>query len=318
LAQEIANDLLTKSADHTGSRVLGHLSVGGTYMARGLPAPAQDQFEAVLKLTKQAEDFGLLSAIGIDPFCMNRSFLGLVLLFLGFPEDGFSAGEVALAQARQMKHTPTIAMTLTILVRTMVLIGDHTRAQRHIDEHVALTSELNFPFWRGQALVYLGWLRGKLGDVDEAIAIVREGRSVFVESGGRMWDTLHATVLADLLRHAEDLDGAGELLTNALRSGRDSGEQWLEAEMLRHLSLVHAALGEQAKAEDCLRQALAFSKARCARQWELRAATALASLRLKQRRHSDARELLEPLLAGFGPDKTPDLLEARALLEAAK
>jgi class 3 adenylate cyclase/tetratricopeptide (TPR) repeat protein len=318
LAQEIADDLLGKSADHAGSRVLGHLSVGGTYMGRGLPAPAQDQFKAVLKLTKQAEDFGLLSAIGIDPFCMNRSFLGLVLLFLGFPEDGLSAGEVALAQARQIKHTPTIAMTLTILVRTMVLIGDHTRAQRHIDEHVALTSELNFPFWRGQALVYLGWLRGRLGEVDEAIATVREGRSVFLESGGRMWDTLHATVLADLLRHEEDLDGAGGLLTDALRSGRESGERWLEAEMLRHLSLVHAAQGEQAKAEDYLRQALAFSKARCARQWELRAATALARLRLKQRRHSDACELLEPLLAGFGPDKTPDLLEARALLEAAK
>ena len=135
---------------------------------------------------KQVEDLSLVSVVGLEPSCVSRSFLGLVLLWLGFPEESLSIGEAAIAQAKQTKHTPTIAMTLTLLVRTMVLIGDHTRAQRHIGEQVALTSELSFPFWRGQALVYLGWLRGRPGDIHEAIAIVREGRSVFLGTGGRL------------------------------------------------------------------------------------------------------------------------------------
>jgi predicted ATPase len=38
LTQEIADDLLGKSGDQVGARLLGHISVGGTYMLRGMPA----------------------------------------------------------------------------------------------------------------------------------------------------------------------------------------------------------------------------------------------------------------------------------------
>jgi predicted ATPase len=207
-------------------------------------------------------------------------------------------------------------MTLTLLVRTMVLIGDHTRAQGHIGEQVALTSELNFPFWRGQALVYLGWLRGRLGDIHEAIAIVREGRSVFLGTGGRLWDTLHAAVLADLLQLEGDLDGAGQLLTDALRSGYQSGEQWFEAEILRRLALIHVARGEHAKGEDCLLRALAVARQQQAKSWELRAAMSLARLWRGQGKVQQARELLAPVYRWFteGFD-TCDLKEAKVLLE---
>jgi hypothetical protein len=68
-------------------------------------------------------------------------------------------------------------------------------------------------------------------------------------------------------------------------------------------------------AESALEEALTVARAQNARLWELRAATGLARLWRKQRRHVEARDLLEPLYGWFteGFD-TPDLRHARALL----
>jgi len=74
-------------------------------------------------------------------------------------------------------------------------------------------------------------------------------------------------------------------------------------------------LGNISQAESALGKALTVARAQNARLWELRAATSLARLWGKQRRHVEARDLLEPLYNWFieGFD-TPDLRHARALL----
>jgi len=65
------------------------------------------------------------------------------------------------------------------------------------------------------------------------------------------------------------------------------------------------------------RRALSVAVDQEAKLWELRAAGSLARLRRDQGRHTEARDLLAPVYGWFteGFD-TPDLKEARALLEA--
>jgi predicted ATPase len=77
--------------------------------------------------------------------------------------------------------------------------------------------------------------------------------------------------------------------------------------------------GRSEEVEACYREALALARRQQARSLELRAATSLARLWGDQGKRTEARELLAPVYGWFieGFD-TPDLKEARALLEALR
>ena len=97
------------------------------------------------------------------------------------------------------------------------------------------------------------------------------------------------------------------------------GGDWFEAEGVRLKGelLLMQSKDQQDEAEFCFRQALDIARAQHAKSWELRAATSLARLWQCQGRRKDAHDLLAPVYDWFteGFD-TPDLQEARALLEA--
>ena len=68
--------------------------------------------------------------------------------------------------------------------------------------------------------------------------------------------------------------------------------------------------------EDSFQKAIDIARAQNARGWELRAATALARLRLEQNRSAEAHQLLAPVFAWFTEGfETIDLREAKALLD---
>ncbi len=73
---------------------------------------------------------------------------------------------------------------------------------------------------------------------------------------------------------------------------------------------------EMAQAERCFQHALAITRRQQAKAWELRVAMSLARLWRRQRKHGEARELLEPLYGWFTEGHhTVDLQEAKILLE---
>jgi len=110
-------------------------------------------------------------------------------------------------------------------------------------------------------------------------------------------------------------------LNQALAVGADSGMAFWEAELHRltgELLLCRSA-GSCAEAEASYNQAIAVARRQQAKSLELRAATSLARLWQGQRKHAEARELLEPVYDWFteGFD-TPDLIAAKELLNALK
>ncbi|HEV2668502.1 MAG TPA: hypothetical protein VG324_26530, partial [Blastocatellia bacterium] len=72
----------------------------------------------------------------------------------------------------------------------------------------------------------------------------------------------------------------------------------------------------QSEAEDCFIQAIEIARRQEAKSFELRAATSLARLRLRQGRRSESRQSLSPVYEWFteGFD-TADLKDSRALLD---
>ena len=79
------------------------------------------------------------------------------------------------------------------------------------------------------------------------------------------------------------------------------------------------AAGDEKGAEECYQKAVEVARHQQARSWELRAMISFAELRLRQRRSSESRQMLESTYNFFteGFD-TVDLVRAKALLQELK
>ena len=90
-----------------------------------------------------------------------------------------------------------------------------------------------------------------------------------------------------------------------------------EAYRIKGELLLRQAVPNAPQAAACFQQALTIARCQQAKAWELRAAMSLSRLWQHQGQRTAARALLAPLYGWFteGFD-TPDLLEARGLLDA--
>jgi predicted ATPase len=85
----------------------------------------------------------------------------------------------------------------------------------------------------------------------------------------------------------------------------------------RRGELLLAAGSDRVAAGGCFEDAIASARAQGARVLELRAAASLARLRRAEGRTNEAASVLRSVCEGFAPHlDAPDLLDARALLEA--
>ena len=81
--------------------------------------------------------------------------------------------------------------------------------------------------------------------------------------------------------------------------------------------LLLAESPDQAAAEDCFRQAIETARRQQSKAWELRATMSLARLWQRQGRRDEARDALAAVYGTYTEGfTTPDLVEAKALLEA--
>jgi len=163
-------------------------------------------------------------------------------------------------------------------------------------------------FWRGAAFA-------RRGDLCQGIDVMRASMAAAATIEAKLFRPLHLGELANAYAHLDQPEIAIGLLDEALATSKKTEERLFDAELHRRRGDLFLILGNASLAETALREALTVARARNARLWELRAATSLARLWRKQRRHVEARDLLEPLYGWFieGFD-TPDLRRARALL----
>jgi predicted ATPase len=109
------------------------------------------------------------------------------------------------------------------------------------------------------------------------------------------------------------------LLDEALAVVHKTAEGYFEAEIYRLKGelLLQQVAGSEGEAETCFRKALNVARRQEAKSLELRAAMSLSRLWQRQGKREEARQLLAGSYSWFteGFD-IPDLLEAKALLEA--
>ena len=267
----------------------------------------------------EARHGGFAAYLNHDPLVFSLHWAGSLLEWItGHPERAREQVEESLALARRLGHPFNTVFALTAGSTALLMRGDYEAVLAHCEEAHAIVEDQGLgdfaehvlvSNWRGQA--YSG-----MGEFATGHAFSRLANARWKEAEGRVCSALfwsaEARGLAGLGRTAEAL----ALVDAAIGHCRDTGDRFMEPEVLRMKgALVHADGGTGA-AEALFREALATARAHGARSWELRAATSLARLWAERGGSDEARALLEPCYGSFteGLD-TADLLEAKALLE---
>jgi class 3 adenylate cyclase/predicted ATPase len=317
LALRLDEDLLRISRQSNDSRglVLAHQSCGTGYGGRGWFALSRSFLETVLSIYDEDSHDSLGPQTGSHPHVVAQTYLGIVLLCLGFPDQALARSNAAVADARRLAHSPTLASALMLEAIRLSIGGDDRDLDERAEELVAVAVDQGFPQWHAFGTIYRGWVKAQNGDLVEGISLLRGGLAAYRANGSELWMPHHTALLARACETAGQIEEAMTQLNDALQIAERTGERWFAAELNRHKGQLLLRQGHAEAAEELYRKALSIAREQEAKLWELRAVASLARLGRDQGRRAEARDLLAPVCGWFteGFD-TPDLKEAKALL----
>lgn len=272
------------------------------------------------QLLEQAISLGdvPLPPLSIDLHVLARSYLALVLSFLGHPDQArariHEAASRAAASARQYDRSfaAHIACYVHLLLRDIAGLAAAAEQASAFED---------FPAIAAVGRLSCGRVLSASGEHGRAIAAIREGINAYRATGERISLPILLATLAEA--HAAAGDGAAALacVGEARATAESAGQIHHYAELHRLEGALHAASHDRAAAEACFRRAITLAREHGERWWELRTTTSWARLALEpgtpvatRRAHRDE---LARLVASFteGFDTT-DLQDAQQLLAA--
>jgi predicted ATPase len=262
------------------------------------------------------------------------------LWFLGYPDQAFTKSQEALALAREVAHSHSLAYALVFAALLRQLCRQESAAQEYAEEAIALSMDQELPIWGASGTVLRGWALTNQGQLEEGIAQLIQGLTFWEATGAEMVRPHFFGLLAEAYGKTGQTAKGLSLIAKALRQVEKSGERVSEAESYRlkgELSLQSRQVEDksttsydksesanlqsltpnlQAEAGDCFLKAIEIARRQNAKSLELRAVMNLSRLWQQQGKRAEARQMLAKIYnwftEGFG---TPDLQEAKTLLE---
>jgi predicted ATPase len=283
---------------------LGEFSAGRAHLEQALARfdPAQRPSHAVIAVA----DFrvNVLTYLSHDLFC------------LGYLDRACVKNEEAIKEARELRHSFSIAHSLSQACWVDWATRPREELQRRADAAIAVSAEHGFPFNRAVGTLFSGWALAMSGQITDGISLLQEGLAAYRATGAMVFVPFFLTLLADAWGKGQHPDEAGVHLAEAECLLAETDERWAEAELYRVRGELRCAGGDSITAEVWFLKAVSVARQQGAKFWELRASTSLARLWRDQGKPDDARDLLAPVYGWFteGFD-TQDLKEAKTLLD---
>jgi predicted ATPase len=240
---------------------------------------------------------------------------------LGYADQAQQRCQEALALAQHLEHTPSLALVAFFAAALAQFCRDAAATSARAAALMTLADTHGFALRLEQGRMLWGWALAMQGDAAAGVAHIRQGLEA---SQGVGPETLRPHWLA-LLAEAYGAAGQPEpglaVLDEACTLVETTEARWWEAELarLKGVLLLRLPHPEVPQAVACFQQALEVARRQQAKALELRAALSLSCLWQQQGKRTAAYDLLAPVYGWFteGFD-TPDLQDARALLEASE
>jgi predicted ATPase len=168
-------------------------------------------------------------------------------------------------------------------------------------------------------MIKQGWILAQQGAVQEGMAQMHQGLSIWQTGAGEMGLPANLARLADVYGKAGRAEEGLPILAEALAAIDKHAELYSAAEVYRVQGelLLLQATPDASQAETSFQHALDVARRQQAKSLELRAAMSLARLWQQQGNRDQAHQMLAASYGWFTEGfATPDLQEAKALLAA--
>jgi class 3 adenylate cyclase/predicted ATPase/energy-coupling factor transporter ATP-binding protein EcfA2 len=320
-AHKLGEQLLTLAQQVQDASMLcaAHRALGATLFFLGEAASAYTHLAQGLAFYDPQQHGASTFLYGEDTGVVCRSHAAAALWYLGYPDQGLTQSQEALALAQQIAHPFSLGFALVFAAIVHQYRREARAVHRCAEATLSLAMAQGFPLWRAQGAIFRGWtLAQQAGQVQEGIVQIEQGLSALRATGTELVRPYRLALLAEAHGTLGEPEAGLTVLTEALTLAETTGERWYEPELyrLKGALLLQQSSDNQAEGEHCFQKALDIARNQQAKSFELRTATSLARLWCQQGKRPEAHDLLAPVYGWFteGFD-TLDLKDAKALLD---
>jgi predicted ATPase/DNA-binding winged helix-turn-helix (wHTH) protein len=257
---------------------------------------------------------------GFDLLVSTHYFQARILWLQGCPESALRLVALNVEEGLALGQALSFCSVLGQSACPITLLsGDLDAAERYgvmLAEH---TERNPIRLWNIWARCFNGLIAARRGDVDHGVRTMREALDQAADAQFLPRFLLLRGEYAQYIGSAGAVSEAVEIVDGMLAACEARDEGWYLAELLRikaELLLLRDGGSAETSVEQLLRRSLDEANRQGALAWELRAATCLAHLWIRQGRQGAAIALLRPVYARFTEGfETTDLRAARAILE---
>jgi len=210
-------------------RMMGHRILGITLLFCGELVAARTHLEQALELYDPRHDSALMYSYGQEPRASILAWLAVALCLLGHDDRAVQMVDEAIAYARDIGHTNTLAYTL-FYGGTLVhqLRGDAHAVATHAEAAVALARQHQHSMWAAYATVGLGWATAVQNQRSDGVADMLAGLSELNASRTELLRPHLLGWLADAQGRSGQLDEGLRVVDDALSTIQHTGERWCE------------------------------------------------------------------------------------------
>jgi len=321
-AQALAEHLLNaaENVDDPAYRVLAHEALGFTLFAHGKFAAAHAELERSISMSKGSQAAAYLDLSAQDPRVHVRVYDGIVLWFLGYPDQALQLCAQARRYADASQNPFSEAVARTITLRVHQFRGEAAVVARQADAAIALCEEHEFVHYLAMTLILRGWARAQQGEFEKGIAEIQAGLEKERATGALLYESYALGLLADVCIKNERYAQAFDFLHQAqLRLDEENSERFYAAEIYRLLGETYLrSRRDLDQAERYFRIGLEVAREQKAKSLELRLCLSMSDLHeLRQnadRYRPQLGEVYRSFTEGF---ETLDLVRAKARLQSA-
>ena len=246
---------------------------------------------------------------------LMKSFLGLTLWKLGYPDQALVTLKESLELCRELAHPFTQVVVNWEVGQCYDFIRFGEQALEKGCETFSLANEFGASWYIGLGVGSQGEALRHFRRDEEAIPMLEQCLSTTKKVGAKCTLGKFSGSLALALWKVGRRDEAWKMLEEAMEY-LTSGERYMEADLLRYRGDFYRDLEEWDQAEAAYQQSLAVAIRQQAKSDELRTTMCLGRLWAQQGQKTKAQAALanvfEWFTEGFG---TPDLIDAQKLLQ---
>ena len=322
-AHTLAEHLLktAENVDDAVYKVLGHQAVGFTLFAQGKFVSAHAELERSIGLCEDSMAGAYLDLSAQDPRVHVRSYDGMVLWLLGYPDRALRICAEARHYADASQHPFSEAFARTIALRLHQFRGEAAIVADQANAAIALCEEHEFVHYLAMGLILRGWANAQQGEFENGVADIQEGLEKERATGALLLETYSLGLLADACIKNKHYGQALDFLEQArLRLDDKNSERFYAAEIYRLLGesyLRSSQNRDQARYYFC--EGLKIAREQKTKSLELRICLSMCDLYESTEDADKYRSELDNVYASFteGFD-TADLVKAKAMLGLGK